>query len=153
MSSVNFDLLNPNMAEEATKHKLKRLVQSPNSFFMDVKCPGCFQMYAPAHRHCVCVGGVCCAAIIRREGMPSVDAVGVCLSFVWIWVRIWVRVCVCVCLGHLSGVAVNRPCRPVSDRAPVRTMLWFQPIYSGVTRLLCSAPPIRVTPPAFCADR
>jgi len=26
-------------------HKLKRLVQSPNSFFMDVKCPGCYQMY------------------------------------------------------------------------------------------------------------
>merc|ERR1712141_517600 len=26
------------------KHKLKRLVQSPNSFFMDVKCPGCYKI-------------------------------------------------------------------------------------------------------------
>ena len=31
-------------AYEAKLHKLKRLVQKPNSFFMDVKCPGCFQM-------------------------------------------------------------------------------------------------------------
>lgn len=36
------DLLNPLPADEKRKHKLKRLVQSPNSFFMDVKCPGCF---------------------------------------------------------------------------------------------------------------
>lgn len=42
----NFDLLNPDSKNEATKHKLKRLVQAPNSYFMDVKCPGCFQMYA-----------------------------------------------------------------------------------------------------------
>ena len=34
------DLLNPSPEEEKRKHKLKRLVQSPNSFFMDVKCPG-----------------------------------------------------------------------------------------------------------------
>jgi len=29
---------------EKRKHKLKRLVQSPNSFFLDVKCPGCFNI-------------------------------------------------------------------------------------------------------------
>jgi len=34
------DLLNPSPVTEARKHKLKRLVQGPNSFFMDVKCPG-----------------------------------------------------------------------------------------------------------------
>ena len=34
------DLLHPNPALEKKKHKLKRLVQSPNSYFMDVKCPG-----------------------------------------------------------------------------------------------------------------
>jgi hypothetical protein len=34
------DLLNPSAASEARRHKLKRLVQSPNSYFMDVKCPG-----------------------------------------------------------------------------------------------------------------
>jgi small subunit ribosomal protein S27e len=34
----DIDLLHPPAALEARKHKLKRLVQSPNSFFMDVKC-------------------------------------------------------------------------------------------------------------------
>jgi small subunit ribosomal protein S27e len=34
------DLLNPSAESEKRKHKLKRLVQSPNSYFMDVKCPG-----------------------------------------------------------------------------------------------------------------
>ena len=38
------DLLHPLPADEKRKHKLKRLVQSPNSFFMDVKCPGCFSI-------------------------------------------------------------------------------------------------------------
>ena len=35
------DLRYPTAEEEAQKHKLKRLVQAPNSYFMDVKCPGC----------------------------------------------------------------------------------------------------------------
>ncbi|KAI1711781.1 ribosomal protein s27 domain-containing protein [Ditylenchus destructor] len=35
------DLMEPDAKEERAKHKLKRLVQSPNSYFMDVKCPGC----------------------------------------------------------------------------------------------------------------
>jgi small subunit ribosomal protein S27e len=34
----------PPAALEREKHKLKRLVQSPNSYFMDVKCAGCFQI-------------------------------------------------------------------------------------------------------------
>ena len=34
------DLLHPSAEEEKRKCKLKRLVQSPNSYFMDVKCPG-----------------------------------------------------------------------------------------------------------------
>lgn len=42
--SSDIDLLNPPAELEKSKHKLKRLVQSPNSFFMDVKCQGCFQM-------------------------------------------------------------------------------------------------------------
>ena len=37
------DLLHPAPAEEKRKHKLKRLVQHPNSYFMDVKCPGCYR--------------------------------------------------------------------------------------------------------------
>jgi small subunit ribosomal protein S27e len=29
---------------EQKMHKLKRLVQRPNSFFLDVKCPGCWKI-------------------------------------------------------------------------------------------------------------
>lgn len=36
------DLLHPTPEEEKRRHKKKRLVQSPNSYFMDVKCPGQF---------------------------------------------------------------------------------------------------------------
>lgn len=38
------DLLHPSLEEERRKHKKKRLVQSPNSYFMDVKCPGCYKI-------------------------------------------------------------------------------------------------------------
>merc|ERR1711972_277435 len=38
------DLLHPSLACEKAKHKKKRLVQAPNSFFMDVKCPNCFKI-------------------------------------------------------------------------------------------------------------
>jgi len=39
--AADLDLLNPPAEYEKNKHKLKRLVQSPNSFFMDVKCQAC----------------------------------------------------------------------------------------------------------------
>ncbi|GAB5572397.1 40S ribosomal protein S27-like isoform X2 [Prionailurus iriomotensis] len=39
------DLLHPSLEEEKKKHKKKRLVQSPNSYFMDVKCPVLLQDY------------------------------------------------------------------------------------------------------------
>lgn len=32
--------MHPSLEDEKRKHKKKRLVQSPNSYFMDVKCPG-----------------------------------------------------------------------------------------------------------------
>ncbi|KAK4341969.1 hypothetical protein RND71_037785 [Anisodus tanguticus] len=38
------NLLNPSVEHEKRKHKLKCLVQSPNSFFVDVKCQSCFNM-------------------------------------------------------------------------------------------------------------
>lgn len=38
---IEHDLLHPDPQIEATKHKKKRLVQSPNSYFLDVKCPTC----------------------------------------------------------------------------------------------------------------
>ncbi|KAL0432901.1 UNVERIFIED_CONTAM: 40S ribosomal protein S27-1 [Sesamum latifolium] len=54
--SNDYDLLNPPAELEKRKHKLKRLVQSPNSFFMDVKCQGCFNILwwcaATARRCC-----------------------------------------------------------------------------------------------------
>ena len=37
---MEFDLLHPDPAEEVQKHKLKKLVQKPNSFFLDIKCKG-----------------------------------------------------------------------------------------------------------------
>ncbi|XAR64323.1 hypothetical protein NMG60_11024618 [Bertholletia excelsa] len=40
----DIDLLNPPAEIKKRKHKLKRLVQSPNSFFMDVECQGCLNM-------------------------------------------------------------------------------------------------------------
>ena len=43
----DIDLLHPPAALEQRKHKLKRLVQSPNSFFMDVKCQVPPQTFSP----------------------------------------------------------------------------------------------------------
>ncbi|XP_010418599.1 PREDICTED: 40S ribosomal protein S27-1-like [Camelina sativa] len=40
----DIDLLNPPAQLEKRKHKLKRLVQSPNSFFMYVRCECCFNV-------------------------------------------------------------------------------------------------------------
>ncbi|KAM7250928.1 hypothetical protein ACFE04_022811 [Oxalis oulophora] len=42
------DLLNPPVELEKKKHKLKRLVQTPNSFFMDVKCQA--QLSSATHK-------------------------------------------------------------------------------------------------------
>jgi hypothetical protein len=50
---IEDDLLHPNPANEKKKHKLKRLVQAPNSFFMDVKCPGCFNMLVSLFVSCL----------------------------------------------------------------------------------------------------
>ena len=38
---MEMDLLNVDPSEEAHMHKLKRLVQAPNSYFLDVKCKHC----------------------------------------------------------------------------------------------------------------
>ncbi|RMZ29771.1 hypothetical protein D0859_06115 [Hortaea werneckii] len=53
------DLLNPSPQAEARKHKLKTLVPGPRSFFMDVKCPGCFTIttvFSHAQTVVVCAG-------------------------------------------------------------------------------------------------
>ncbi len=38
---MDFDLLNPDQRVESAKHKLKKLVQKPNSYFLDIKCVQC----------------------------------------------------------------------------------------------------------------
>lgn len=43
--SNDIDLLHPPADLEKRKHKLKRLIPTANSFFMDVKCQGCFNMW------------------------------------------------------------------------------------------------------------
>merc|ERR1711981_887969 len=62
------DLLNPDPLVEAQKHKLKRLVQSPNSFFMDVKCPGCYNI-TPVFSHAQTV--VMCASCNTTLCQPT----------------------------------------------------------------------------------
>ena len=53
------DLLHHQLEDEKRKHKLKRLVQHPNSYFMDVKCPGCCKIttvFSHAQTVVPCVG-------------------------------------------------------------------------------------------------
>ena len=41
---MEMDLLNADPSQEEHLHKLKRLVQAPNSFFMDVICKNCTEI-------------------------------------------------------------------------------------------------------------
>ncbi|XP_039629603.1 40S ribosomal protein S27-like [Polypterus senegalus] len=63
------DLLNPSVTEEKQRHKKKRLVQSPNSYFMDVKCPGCYKIttvFSHAQTVVLCVG--CSTVLCQPTG-------------------------------------------------------------------------------------
>merc|ERR1712016_458875 len=63
------DLLHPTLEEEKRKSKLKRLVQSPNSYFMDVKCPGCYKIttvFSHAQTVVLCVG--CSTVLCQPTG-------------------------------------------------------------------------------------
>mmetsp|Transcript_111659 Transcript_111659/g.271256 ORF Transcript_111659/g.271256 Transcript_111659/m.271256 type:complete len:84 (+) Transcript_111659:47-298(+) len=63
------DLLFPTAADEARSHKLKRLVQSPNSYFMDVRCPGCFNITTVfSHAQTVVVCGSCSVMLCQPTG-------------------------------------------------------------------------------------
>ncbi|ETL44382.1 40S ribosomal protein S27-like [Phytophthora nicotianae] len=63
------DLLHPSAAEEASKHKLRRLVQAPNSYFMDVKCPGCFNITTVfSHAQTVVLCGSCSVMLCQPTG-------------------------------------------------------------------------------------
>merc|ERR1711931_138204 len=52
------DLSHPSAEDEKTMHKFARLVPSPNSYFMDVKCPGRYKSRRCSAMHkllcCVC---------------------------------------------------------------------------------------------------
>merc|ERR1712244_10257 len=69
ISNMPYDLLNPSAEHEARTHKLKRLVQSPNSFFMDIKCPGCFQITTVfSHAQTVVLCGSCNVMLCQPTG-------------------------------------------------------------------------------------
>ena len=54
---MEIDLLNADPVEEQSMNKLKRLVQGPDSFFMDVKCPQCQSVstvFSHAQTICLC---------------------------------------------------------------------------------------------------
>ncbi|XP_032969587.1 40S ribosomal protein S27-like [Rhinolophus ferrumequinum] len=53
------DLLHLSLEEEKKTHKKKWLVQSPNSYSMDVKCPGCYKItmvFSQVQTVVLCVG-------------------------------------------------------------------------------------------------
>ncbi|PKY16868.1 hypothetical protein RhiirB3_350011 [Rhizophagus irregularis] len=66
---LTVDLLNPTPECEKRQHKLKRLVQSPNSYFMDVKCPGCFSITTVfSHAQTVVLCGSCANVLCQPTG-------------------------------------------------------------------------------------
>lgn len=67
--SHDIDLLHPPKELEARRHKRKRLVQSPNSFFMDVKCQGCFQITTVfSHSQTVVLCTTCSSVLCTPTG-------------------------------------------------------------------------------------
>merc|ERR1711997_852709 len=66
---LKVDLLNPCLSAQRRCHKKKRLVQSPNSYFMDVKCPGCYKIktvFSHAQVTAICTG--CHMVLCRPTG-------------------------------------------------------------------------------------
>ncbi|CAE6475199.1 unnamed protein product [Rhizoctonia solani] len=67
--TLAIDLLNPSHEHEKRQHKLKRLVQSPNSYFMDVKCPGCFAITTVfSHAQTVVMCSSCATVLCQPTG-------------------------------------------------------------------------------------
>ncbi|XP_063144739.1 small ribosomal subunit protein eS27-like [Rattus norvegicus] len=65
------DLLHPSPEEEQRKHKKRRLVQSPNSYFMDVQCPGRYEIttvFSRAQTVVLCVG---CSTVLCQPKWKS----------------------------------------------------------------------------------
>ncbi|XP_062306696.1 small ribosomal subunit protein eS27-like isoform X2 [Osmerus eperlanus] len=63
------DLIHPDLGTERKRHKKKRLVQSPNSYFMDVKCPGCYKITTVfSHAQSVVPCGGCSIVLCQPSG-------------------------------------------------------------------------------------
>ena len=65
---MEIDLLNVDAEADVETHKLKRLVQSPDSFFMDVKCQQCQTvntLFSHVHSVCLCKNCKCLLAVPR----------------------------------------------------------------------------------------
>ncbi|OMJ65575.1 hypothetical protein SteCoe_37970 [Stentor coeruleus] len=63
---MDIDLLHPTQEDQKISHKKKRLVQGPNSYFMDIKCPGCYGLttaYSHAQTIITCEG---CQTVLAR---------------------------------------------------------------------------------------
>uniref|UniRef100_A0A3Q3XE47 40S ribosomal protein S27 n=1 Tax=Mola mola TaxID=94237 RepID=A0A3Q3XE47_MOLML len=66
---LSLDLMNPILAMERAKHKKKRLVQCPNSYFIDVKCVGCYRITTVfSHSQTVVLCSGCSLILCRPRG-------------------------------------------------------------------------------------
>ena len=66
---IEKNLLYPDPKDEKRKHKLSRLVQSPNSYFMDVKCPNCSTIATLfSHSQTVCNCPNCSNVLLTPTG-------------------------------------------------------------------------------------
>ncbi|KAE8541766.1 40S ribosomal protein S27 [Cryptococcus gattii VGV] len=69
LAVLAIDLINRPASTQARTHKLKKIVPEPNSFFMDVKCPGCFAIttvFSHASTVVQCQG--CATALCQPTG-------------------------------------------------------------------------------------
>ena len=74
---MEMDLLNADPTTEERMHKLKRLVQTPNSFFMDVICKQCNEISTIfSHSQTTVACEFCGAALCTPTGGRSKLTVG-----------------------------------------------------------------------------
>ena len=69
MGFFDSDLAYPTVKAERSKHKKMRLVQGPNAYFMDVKCPKCLSIctvYSHATTNVTCSG--CKDLLTKKTG-------------------------------------------------------------------------------------
>ncbi|XP_013203178.1 40S ribosomal protein S27-like [Microtus ochrogaster] len=70
--SLAKDLLYPSPEEEKRKYKKKHLMQSPDSYFMESKCPGCYRIttvFSHTKTVVLCVG--CSTVLCQPTGRKA----------------------------------------------------------------------------------